>query len=218
MQLQASTIKSSFETVRPRGQEFVENFFSNLWSDFPGSKTLFKAADAEGQKQWLYRSFVLVVDNIEDGGRVTTYLRGLGLRHPHAGASDEVFIWFSRALIKTLRDFLGAAWNDPLESQWQIFLTSVASAVRQGSSLVNQNHSVEPPRPEGASARSDDLSRIHATIALPDAVKHRVRTKVRSAIKQLINDELRAACQEELDQLESFDLKSLVVQPKLEPT
>lgn len=116
--LQVELLESSFESVKPQANEFVNSFYDNLFTDNPEAKPLFEHTDMASQKKMLLNSLVMVVENLRQPDVLDKALRGLGARHVKYGALPEHYPLVGGALLKTFEQYLGEKWTPKVKDAW----------------------------------------------------------------------------------------------------
>jgi len=118
MSLNVELLEQSFALVAPQGDELVDAFYRNLFSDFPQVKPMFENVDVTEQKQKLLASLKLVVENLRRPDTLIPALEGLGSRHVEYGAQEAHYPAVGQTLLKSLAEIAGDAWNDELNEAW----------------------------------------------------------------------------------------------------
>jgi hemoglobin-like flavoprotein len=111
-------IRDSFELAKPIGDQVINKFYETLWETYPDSKPLFQNTNMDRQKQNLLGSLNFIVENLENPGALTEYLKKLGARHIRYGVKTEHYAWVGDSLLKTFAHFFGDKWTPELQEQW----------------------------------------------------------------------------------------------------
>ncbi len=133
MGLQVELLETSFAAVAPHGQQLVDTFYQNLFSDYPGVKPLFADANMAEQKKKLLGSLKLVVENLRKPEVLQPTLEQMGARHVGYGAEEAHYPAVGATLLKSLRQTAGDLWNDELEQAWAEAYGAVSSIMLQGA-------------------------------------------------------------------------------------
>lgn len=118
MTLQVELLESSFAAVAPRGEDLVNQFYQNLFADYPQVRPLFGTVDLPDQKRKLLASLKLVVDNLRRPEALVPALEQLGARHVDYGAREEHYPAVGATLLKSLSQIAGEAWTPDVERAW----------------------------------------------------------------------------------------------------
>jgi hemoglobin-like flavoprotein len=133
MSLNIELLKSSFAPIREREVEFTTHFYSNLFEDYPEVKSLFANTHMEKQAKQLFRSLVLVVDNLHRPDLLAMTLQSLGTRHVQYGVLPEHYPMVGNTLLKTLSLCLDKEWTPSLEESWSDAYTVITRSMLNGT-------------------------------------------------------------------------------------
>jgi len=138
MSLNVELLESSFSQIKPQEAEFMAYFYTTLFADYPEVKPLFANTHMEKQAKQLFRSLVLVVNNLCHPDVLSKTLKGLGTRHLQYGVLPEHYPMVGGTLLKALSLYLENAWTPATEQAW-----SEAYAVVTQLMLNGTDYSVE---------------------------------------------------------------------------
>lgn len=138
MSLNVELLNRSFAQVKNQGSEFTTKFYSNLFTDYPEVKPLFANTQMEEQKKKLFDSLVLVVDNLQEPGVLSTTLKGLGTKHVRYGVLPLHYPMVGGSLLKTFDAFLGSDWTPEVKQAWVEAYTAVAHLMLEGADCSPQ--------------------------------------------------------------------------------
>jgi hemoglobin-like flavoprotein len=93
-------------------------FYQTLFVDYPEVKPLFASTHMEKQAKQLFKSLVLVVENLRNPDVLTNTLQGLGTRHIQYGVLPEHYPMVGSTLLKAFATCLGSAWTPQTEQEW----------------------------------------------------------------------------------------------------
>ncbi len=133
MGLQVELLEQSFAAVAPHGQQLVDTFYGNLFTDYPGVKPLFANTNLTEQKKKLLASLKLVVDNLRKPEVLQPTLEKMGADHVAYGAEEAHYPAVGATLLKSLSQTAGDLWNDELEQAWGEAYQAVSSIMLQGA-------------------------------------------------------------------------------------
>lgn len=143
MSLNVELLEQSFELVKPRADEFVISFYSNLFTDYPASKPLFEHSDMAGQQQMLKGALVMVIENLRKPEVLSKSLKGLGARHVKYGALPEHYPLVGNSLLKTLGQYAGDAWTPDLKEAWTDAYGAISTLMLEGADYTQEEIALE---------------------------------------------------------------------------
>ena len=133
MTLDTERLEHSFRQVRERDVEFTTMFYSTLFADYPEVEPLFRHTHMHEQGAKLFKSLVLVVDNLRQPESLTNSLKGLGTRHINYGVLPQHYPIVGQSLPKTLEQFLGDGWTPPVQRAWATAYQAVSQIMLEGA-------------------------------------------------------------------------------------
>jgi len=139
MSLDIERLEQSFAQVRDRDQEFTATFYRTLFTDYPEAEPLFRSTKMEEQGKKLFKSLVLVVENLRKPDILTSSLRGLGIRHLSYGVLPHHYPMVGQALLKTFAQLLGDEWTPPVQQAWATAYQSVSQLMLEGADDSSQS-------------------------------------------------------------------------------
>lgn len=142
MSLNIELLKSSFAPIKAHETEFTTHFYRILFADSPVVKPLFANTHMEKQARQLFKSLILVVDNLRCPAVLSNALKGLGTRHIQYGVLPEHYPMVGNALLKALSICLGNAWTPKIEQAWSEAYTAVTELMLSGADYPNSSCSV----------------------------------------------------------------------------
>jgi nitric oxide dioxygenase len=114
--LDVPTLEHSFGVIAENsndGQDFVAALYKRLFAEYPQAAALFANTDMARQEKALLGALVRIFGLLRDVPRLVDYLTELGARHNQYGVRDEHYPMVGAALMDTLREFAGSAWEEP---------------------------------------------------------------------------------------------------------
>ncbi len=130
-------IKSTWTMVIPIADTAAACFYDRLFEIDPGLQPLFAATDMKSQRKKLIQALATVVNALDDIDAVLPRIEALGRSHAHYGVEDRHYISVGSALIQTLEQGLGEAWNDRVRDAWIEAYGLVSSVMKNAGSEVN---------------------------------------------------------------------------------
>jgi nitric oxide dioxygenase len=148
---QTDLIKSTWQRVVPVADQAASLFYRRLFEIAPGLAPHFAGVEMRAQRGRLLAALSAVVDGLDDFAAMRPRLEALGRRHVAYGASASGYDAVGAALLWTLREGLGAAWNADVEDAWREAYGCIAQVMRQAadedsSSIVGKTADEVLPR------------------------------------------------------------------------
>ncbi|WP_425228293.1 globin family protein [Sphingomonas sp.] len=125
---QIAIVQASFAQLRPIPDRVGARFYHRLFQLAPETRAMFPD-DMAVQGRKLVDTLAAVVDALDHLDTILPAVRALGLRHHAYGVRDEQYGLVGLALIETLREMLGAQFDDELERAWRDAYGLVATAM-----------------------------------------------------------------------------------------
>ncbi|HSI60820.1 MAG TPA: globin family protein [Ideonella sp.] len=127
-------VQASWAQVEPIAPQAAELFYNNLFELDPTLQSLFRG-DMQAQGQKLMQMIGAAVGKLNDLGTLLPILQSLGQRHGGYGVVDSHYELVGTALLKTLGQGLGEAFDDTTRAAWTrvygVIASTMTSAVAQ---------------------------------------------------------------------------------------
>jgi hemoglobin-like flavoprotein len=133
MPLNVELLESSFLQIKAQETKFMTHFYQALFADYPEVKPLFANTHMKKQAKQLFKSLVLVVENLRDPNVLSKALQGLGTRHVQYGVLPEHYPMVGSTLLKALSTCLDSAWTPATEQAWSSAYTVVTELMLSGT-------------------------------------------------------------------------------------
>ena len=117
-ELDITALETSFDLVAGRREELVDRFYRRLFNDAPTTRALFANADMRAQKRALLGALVALRRSLRDLSAIAPFLADLGARHARHGVSAEHYPLVGGALLETMAEVAGAAWQPEFTAEW----------------------------------------------------------------------------------------------------
>jgi nitric oxide dioxygenase len=131
--LDITALETSFDLVAARREELVDRFYRRLFRDAPATRALFAHADMRAQKRALLGALVALRRSLRDLSSIAPFLADLGARHARYGVSAEHYPVVGAALLETMAEVGGAAWQPFFTSEWARAYQMVAHIMIDGA-------------------------------------------------------------------------------------
>ena len=125
---QVMLVQSSFAKVEPIAAQAAELFYSRLFELDPALRKLFKA-DLGEQGQRLMAMIAQAVRGLDNVERLLPALRALGRRHAGYGVRERDYDIVGAALLWTLEQGLGVAFDEPTREAWKAVYGVIADTM-----------------------------------------------------------------------------------------
>jgi hemoglobin-like flavoprotein len=142
MSLNVELLESSFLQIKAQETEFMAHFYKFLFEDYPEVKPLFANTHMEKQSKQLFKSLVMVVENLRNPQVLSNVLQGLGTRHVRYGVLLEHYPMVGSTLLKTLSTCLDSAWTPTTERAWSKAYTVVTELMLSGTDYPSEMRSL----------------------------------------------------------------------------
>ena len=115
---QKELVQNTWTLVVPIADTATTMFYDRLFAIDPGSRELFENTDLAEQRLKLLQVLSVAIAGLDDLGRLIPIVEDLGRRHASYGVRDEHYDSVGVALLWTLQQGLGAAWNAETAAAW----------------------------------------------------------------------------------------------------
>ena len=126
---QIELVQSTWKSMLPIRDTFVELFYGKLFSLDPRLQRLF-TGDMREQGRNLAAMVSIIVRSLRQPENVAVALHGLGRRHVAYGVQTRDYDTVSVALFWTLSHALGEAFTDEVEEAWRGTYRLLAEAMQ----------------------------------------------------------------------------------------
>ena len=133
---QIDLVQSSFDLVLPIADEAAAAFYSRLFKLDPSLRPLF-TGDMRRQGKKLMDMIAVAVGSLDKLDRIIPAVRALGQRHVAYGVREEHYDTVGAALLWTLEQGLGDAWNVELASAWATAYTLLATTMKDAAAELD---------------------------------------------------------------------------------
>src|SRR3712207_1275081 len=131
--LDITALETSFDLVAARRDELVDRFYRRLFTDAPATRALFVHADMRAQKRALLGALVALRRSLRDLTSIAPFLADLGARHARYGVCPEHYPLVGAALLETMAEGGGAAWQPSFTGEWARAYQMVAQIMMDGA-------------------------------------------------------------------------------------
>jgi len=133
MALNVPLLRSSFELVMDLEPTFIKRFYEILFARHREARPLFSRNLRGQQEKMLTDALVAVLDHLEDAPWLSQTLGALGAKHVDYGVTPEMYGWVGDALLATLSEVAGPAWNSELHAAWSEAYGAISGLMIDGA-------------------------------------------------------------------------------------
>ena len=157
-------VQESWAALMPISDAASSLFYARLFSLDPTLRSMFKS-DMTEQKKKLMQTLSVTVDGLGNLPKLVPVLQALGERHAGYMVADEHYDLVGDALLWTLREGLGDAYNDEIEAAWTEVYGLVSGTMKKAAAAVGGPKAAARP----AAAKAPPPQAAKATAAAPAA-------------------------------------------------
>ncbi len=125
---QVNLVKDSWAQVVPISEQAAELFYGRLFQLQPDYRALF-TGDMKAQGKMLMSMLNTAVTSLDRLDAIVPAVQSLGVRHRGYGVKDEDYAVVAQALLWTLEQGLGDAFNDEVRIAWTETYTTLATVM-----------------------------------------------------------------------------------------
>ena len=134
--LNIELLERSVALIKPQADEFVSNFYEILFNESAQIKSLFRNTKMEQQKEKLWQSLEIIIENLRKPKLINVFAKGLGATHAKYGVLVEHYPILANALIQALKAQMGLEWTPETEKAWVDAYKIIQSAMIDGMRLM----------------------------------------------------------------------------------
>ncbi len=116
--IQKQLVRDSFALVAPVADAAAVRFYERLFEADPDLPRLFAGTDMVNQRRMLMQTLAVVVKGLDDLDAILPAAQALGRRHAGYGVKDADYETVGAALIYTLNEMLGEAFDRDVREAW----------------------------------------------------------------------------------------------------
>ena len=115
-----SLLEESLGLVAEREPQLYRRVYATMFRNHPESEELFGQYGEERQAEMLSETFTSVFDLLDGEAWTPGHVRAMGERHRHGYVvRDEMYAWFSDAILEALRAVSGSDWSTETDAAWR---------------------------------------------------------------------------------------------------
>ncbi len=122
MPIDAPLLERNLELVSEHELRLSELVYDALFEAHPEILELFTARNSAASQQMVHETLMYAMDHLHGANWVEANLASLGEKHAGYEVTEEMYGWYSDALLAALAEVSGDAWSDALASSWRQML------------------------------------------------------------------------------------------------
>lgn len=130
---QIALVRDSFAKLTPSHESVAARFYENLFDIDPSLKHLFTCCDMRVQCAKLVVVIGTIVNSLDDLEPILGSVRDLGRRHVRYGVQEKHYVSCGKALLETLHECFGPAFEGKLCEAWAAAYAAVSSAMMEAA-------------------------------------------------------------------------------------
>jgi hemoglobin-like flavoprotein len=130
---QTAVVKTSWSRLQPIREQVAGLFYDRLFETFPEVRRYFTAADMQAQGRKLMSMLDTAVGSLDRLDVLRDALRASGRAHRDYGVTVADYDKVADALLWTLRQGLGDAFDEPVRDAWAAAYATVAAVMIEGA-------------------------------------------------------------------------------------
>ncbi|MFZ4508201.1 MAG: globin domain-containing protein [Fimbriimonas sp.] len=135
MKSHVELVQTTFRAAVPEADRLSLIFYRRLFAMAPACRELFPE-DMQLQRQKLVQALGFIVDNLAEPGAFSPQLRNMGIRHAAYGVQLEHYAVVRVALIESLAEIFGSAFDDSTRSAWTFAYDQIERVMLEGHALA----------------------------------------------------------------------------------
>ena len=138
---QVELVQGSWEKVRPISDQAAALFYGRLFELDPSLRSLFKG-DMTEQGKKLMQTLGVAVASLTRLDALLPTIQELGVRHVGYGVPDSSYATVGQALLWTLEQGLGDAFDEPTKEAWTETYTTLSQVMLDAAADAREAASV----------------------------------------------------------------------------
>ena len=128
-------VRESFDLIEPIAPQAGALFYANLFEADPSLQRLFSGSIGD-QGVKLMQMISVAVSQLDQPEVLIPVLENLGRRHGGYGVKDADYDTVGTALLKTLYQGLGVAYNEEVEEAWISVYSVLATTMKKAAAVA----------------------------------------------------------------------------------
>ena len=133
---QKTLVQVTWRQLVPIADTAASMFYGRLFWIDPSARDLFAGVDLEKQRGKLIQALTMVVGALDRIDELVPTIADLGRRHAGYGVTDDHYDSVGAALMWSLEEGLGNAWNAEVKAAWAAAYDLLSGVMREGANEV----------------------------------------------------------------------------------
>ncbi|HYN94931.1 MAG TPA: globin domain-containing protein [Pilimelia sp.] len=129
-------LQESLALVAPVADELIASFYDRLFTARPELRPMF-APDLTPQRERLLTAVIALVTQFDRPEQLQPVLAAMGRAHVRYGVRLDHYAAVGSALLATLAEYAGPAWNPAYAAAWERLYTYAAGTMMAAACLVS---------------------------------------------------------------------------------
>lgn len=135
---QIALVQQTFEKAAILGEKVADIFYAELFAIEPSLQKMFKG-DLKEQKRKLLASLAMVVRSLHVPEAILRPAQDLAVKHVDYGVKPEHYAIVGNALLRTLKQGLGAEFTADVEAAWAEAYRTLANIMKDAAYGPKEN-------------------------------------------------------------------------------
>jgi nitric oxide dioxygenase len=119
MTVDAEAVLQNFETLAAHEIELPDTVYELLFGAHPELLELFTARNSAASRQMVRETLMYAVDHLHGADWVVDNMESLRTKHVAYEVTDEMYAWYTEAMLAAMSKVSGDAWTPTLEADWR---------------------------------------------------------------------------------------------------
>jgi len=128
-QLDEKALLKGYELAADTLSEIVENFYADLFEQYPAVQPLFENTDTNAQAAKLIAALRMLIENIHNQKTLKIALSKLGVQHQGYGVLPEQYAIVAELLVLNCKKKLAEDWTPAINDAWLTLLSTAAKVM-----------------------------------------------------------------------------------------
>jgi len=127
--LDVETLESSFALLAPVAEDMINQFYTNLFEQYPGVIPLFENTTQKQQVQKLIAAIKLTIESLRNPDKLVPVLVAMGERHQGYGVEAPHYQAVAETLLGVMEQYAGDKWTKQINDAWTGALNLIADTM-----------------------------------------------------------------------------------------
>jgi len=122
MQIDVQLMERNLELVSEHEVRLSDLVYDAFFGAHPELLDLFTARNSAASRQRIHETLMYTMDYLHGADWVSANMASLGEKHSSYEVTEEMYGWYTDAMLAGLAEVSGDAWSDDLASSWRQML------------------------------------------------------------------------------------------------